>query len=147
MSAYNLRGGALGWGGDEQQPVARALRHDRHPGPPHPGHQRPVRYEQGHHHEDRRQVGTPSGILSSYIHPTTYRRSWRRWSRAGWGRSSAKSRRSLCSAVARTPTWCWLASTSSTARTPSLMLGSRWRRPRPLLLLALLCTEALPRNN
>ena len=110
MSAYNLRGGTLGLGGDEQQPVARALRHDRHPGPPHPGHQRPVRYEQGHHHEDRRQVGTPSGILSSYIHPTTYRRSWRRWSRAGWGRSSVKSRRSLCSAVARTPTWCWLAS-------------------------------------
>ena len=53
MSAYNLRGGALGWGGDEQQPVPRALRHDRHPGPPHPGHQRPVRYEQGRHHEDR----------------------------------------------------------------------------------------------
>ena len=29
------------------------LSHDRHPGPPHPGHQRPVRYEQGRHHEDR----------------------------------------------------------------------------------------------
>ena len=59
MSAYNPRDGSLGWGGDEQQPVPRALRHDRHPGPPHPGHQRPVRYEQGRHHEDRRQVGTP----------------------------------------------------------------------------------------
>ena len=33
MSAYNPRGG-----GDEQQPVPRAPRHDRHPGPPHPGH-------------------------------------------------------------------------------------------------------------
>ena len=38
MSAYNPRGGALGWGGDEQQAVPRAPRHDRHPGPPHPGH-------------------------------------------------------------------------------------------------------------
>ena len=31
-------------------------------------------------------MGTHSGILSSYIHPTTFkcsRRSWRRWSRAG----------------------------------------------------------------
>ena len=48
MSAYNPRGG-----GDEQQPVPRALRHDRHPDPPHSGHQRPVRYKQGRHHEDR----------------------------------------------------------------------------------------------
>ena len=33
MSAYNPRDGSLGWGGDEQQPVPRALRHDRPPAP------------------------------------------------------------------------------------------------------------------
>ena len=38
MSAYNPRDGSLGGGRDEQQPVPRAPRQDRHPGPPHPGH-------------------------------------------------------------------------------------------------------------
>ena len=33
MSAYNPRDGSLGRGGDEQQPVPRAPRHDRHPAP------------------------------------------------------------------------------------------------------------------
>ena len=78
MSAYKPRGGALGWGGDEQQAVPRTPRHNRHHSTSHPGHQRMVRYDQGRHREDRRQVGTQYtlhwDILSSYIHihPTTF---------------------------------------------------------------------------
>ena len=58
MSAYKPRGGALGWGGDEQLAVPRTPRHNRHHSTSHPGHQRMVRYDQGRHREDRRQVST-----------------------------------------------------------------------------------------
>ena len=71
MSAYKPRGGALGWGGDEQLAVPRTPRHNCHHSTSHPGHQRMVRYDQGRHREDRRQVGTQYtlhwDILSSYI--------------------------------------------------------------------------------
>ena len=58
MSAYKPSGGALGWGGEEQLAVPRTPRLNRHHSTSHPGHQRMVRYDQGRHREDRRQVST-----------------------------------------------------------------------------------------